>query len=106
MIITQYEAREKYGMSVTALQKKAKKKPRPSYFIDTVAGAPRIDDQNPEWLMYIKMLEIKKQGKPNKNDNTKDMMRLINAVETVITKRYDEDEASEVKDLIILELKS
>ncbi len=104
MIITQYEARKLYGMSITALQKKAKKVPRPTYFIDTKnSTAPRIDDANPEFLAYVKLIESKK--KPVRKGSDKDLMRLIDAVTVVITERYSKDEADEIQKAIIQELK-
>lgn len=103
MILTQYEARDKYGMSITALQKKAKKLPRPRYFIDVVDGAPRIDDQHPEWTAYVRHLQDRKKSKDNKSS---DLVKLIKIMGKILTEQYGEDEANEIKQKIILEFRS
>jgi hypothetical protein len=97
MILTQYATNKKYHMSITALQKKAKKIPRPSYFIDVRdSTAPMIDEDNPEFKMYVELLKRKNILKDKSESNT-DMEGLLELINKVITEEFGEKKALEIK---------
>ena len=97
MILTQYATNKKYHMSITALQKKAKKIPRPSYFIDVRdSTAPMIDEDNPEFKMYVELLKRKNILKDRIESNT-DMEGLLELINKVITEEFGEKKALEIK---------
>jgi hypothetical protein len=100
MLINQNQAAIKAETTRQNINRISKLMPRPAYFVDVRDGV-MIDDQHPEFKYFCD----RSTKKPDKNDNSKDMMRLITAVETVITEKYDVETANEIKQLIILELK-
>ena len=97
MILTQYATNKKYHMSITALQKKAKKIPRPSYFIDVRdSTAPMIDEDNPEFKMYVELLKRKNILKDRIESDT-DTEGLLELIDKVITEEFGEKKALEIK---------
>ena len=104
MILTQYGAWKKYGISITSLQKKAKAIPRPSYFIDVkFSTAPRIDEDHPEWDTYMKLIKQKKMFEAKKDESI-DAMKLIDIIGEVLTEEFGDKKALEIKSKIVEKL--
>lgn len=104
MILTMYEASKKYKMSRTALKKKSRKIPRPTFFVDVKNYEfPKIDDQNEEWKSYVLRINARnnKKTEPDNTDNMELIDKLISAMDNVLIVEFGEDVANRIKSKII-----
>ena len=101
MLITQYKAAKTAQVTRQTIHEQSRKLPRPGYFIDT-GKVLMVDDQHPEWQMYIKNRKLSGRIKNTEQEKSA-VMKFLQIVDKVLTDRYGSEEAAEIKQLIIQE---
>ncbi len=81
MLITQYEAGKRAGVTRQAIHFLLQKNPKPLYFVKLEKGW-KVDDDHPLWKSYLQQKSISK-----KEDNK--FKDLLMAVYSVIKEKFD-----------------